>query len=55
MQKDVNYRLSVIGDTPEGRMSVIGSIPYRKDVSYRQYPTGRMSVIGSTLQEGCQL
>jgi hypothetical protein len=43
-----------------GRMAVIGSIPFRKDVSCRQCHTGRrsvkssnpeekMSVIGSTL------
>jgi hypothetical protein len=36
VQKDVNYRQSVIGTTPAGRMSVIGSIPSRKDVSNRQ-------------------
>jgi hypothetical protein len=57
VQKDVNYRQSVIGSTPAGRMSVIGSnpagrmsvigsIPYRKDVSYWQYATER-SVKGS--------
>jgi hypothetical protein len=39
--------MSVIGSNAAGRMSVIGSITYRKDVSYRKYPTGRRSVKGS--------